>query len=229
MAGRAERAGVAAGGAAKVAAKGAARGDSGEDGNFTNYLLKIELRDVAPAVARLMVVPADSSLWFVHSMIQVVMGWHDKHQYGFDFGGTWYVDDPEGPDDGLPALRHTLLQAVERHGSSFVYMYDFGDGWEHRVTVLDRDYPRPVAALPVECLDGCGSCPPEDVGGPMGYLELLYAITDRNHPEHQDMKEWLASLPDYGPRFDPTKFDPRKVNRRLADLLSRAPATRARA
>ncbi len=199
--------------------------DGDRDMDLTSFLLKVELRDV-PMVARLMVVPADSSLWFVHSMIQVVMGWHDKHQYGFDFGGTWYVDDADGADEGLPAIRCTLRQAVERHGPSFVYVYDFGDGWEHQVTVLDRDYPRSVRALPVECLDGCGACPPEDVGGPIGYDEFLHAIADRNHPEHHDMKDWLAGLPDYGPRHDFSKFDCRKVNRRLSDLLSPVPTKR---
>ncbi len=201
--------------------KGAATADQEvwECWSPTSFLLKVELREVTPRVARLVAVPADASLWMLHEMLQVVMGWHNVHQYGFNFGGIWYVDQPESPDDGLPVERHTLGEVVARHGTSFLYVYDFGDGWEHDITVLDRDYPRPVASQPAACLDGVGACPIEDVGGPMGYLEFLDAMADRRHPEHRAMKEWLADLPEYGPRHDARKFDRKKVNRVLAFLL----------
>ncbi|HOD08767.1 MAG TPA: plasmid pRiA4b ORF-3 family protein [Myxococcota bacterium] len=185
----------------------------------TNFLLKVELRDVAPRVTRLMVISADASLWFLHNMLQEVMGWHNEHQYGLNFAGTWYVDDPEGPDDGLPAIKHSLKDAVARHGTSFLYAYDFGDGWEHDVTVLDQDYQRAPGAQPVECLDGMGACPIENVGGPFGYAEFLEAMADRKHPEHRAMKQWLADMPEYGPRHNPYKFDRKQVNRILAFLL----------
>lgn len=185
----------------------------------TNFLLKVELLHITPPVARLMVVPADASLWMLHNLLQVVMGWHNVHQYGFNFGGTWYLEDPEDPDDGLPVERFTLGEVVARHGASFLYVYDFGDGWEHDITVLDQDHPRSAGAQPVECLDGVGACPIEDVGGPGGYQEFLDAMADRKHPEHVAMKEWLAALPEYGPRHDPYKFDRKKVNRTLASLL----------
>ena len=56
------------------------------------------------------------------------------------------------------------------------------------------------------CLDGANACPPEDVGGPPGYEELLDAIRDPRHEEHAAMLEWC------GGAFDPTIFDIARVN-----------------
>jgi len=85
-----------------------------------------------------------------------------------------------------------------------LYTYDFGDGWEHSVTleaILPQepglDYPR--------CLGGERACPPEDCGGTYGYAEFLAAIRDPEHEEHQSMLEWV------GGAFDPEHFRPEAV------------------
>jgi len=46
------------------------------------------------------------------------------------------------------------------------------------------------------------------------YMEYLEALKDPSHPDHQQMVEWR------GPSFDPERFDPGRINRRLS-LLSR--------
>jgi hypothetical protein len=46
-----------------------------------------------------------------------------------------------------------------------------------------------------------GRCPPEDVGGPWGYAELLEAIDDPKHARHADLNEWLPE------KFDPNDAD----------------------
>jgi hypothetical protein len=61
-------------------------------------------------------------------------------------------------------------------------------------------------------LEGERSCRPEDVGGPPGYMEYLEALQDPSHPDHQQMVEWR------GPSFDPERFDPAGINRRLSQL-----------
>ena len=79
----------------------------------------------------------------------------------------------------------------------FIYLYDFGDGREHRVTVEKILPPAPGLKLP-QCSDGANACPPEDVGGPPGYNEFLQAINDPSHEEHESMLDWC------GGSFDPT-------------------------
>lgn len=51
-----------------------------------------------------------------------------------------------------------------------------------------------------ECLGGAGACPPEDSGGPHGYAELLIALGDPNHPEHDETMGWV------GRQIDPHHF-----------------------
>ena len=49
-----------------------------------------------------------------------------------------------------------------------------------------NDYPHPYPLL----LDLEGACPPEDVGGPGGYVYFLEAWYDSEHEEHSAMREW---------------------------------------
>ena len=70
------------------------------------------------------------------------------------------------------------------------YEHAFGDGWEHRIVVEHV-------------------LPPEDVGGVWGYQDLLEAITDPAHPEHEERLAWI------GGEFDPECFDIAAVNRAL--------------
>ena len=80
---------------------------------------------------------------------------------------------------------------------------DFGDDWEHvvahegmRSAVSGMKYPRCLA----------GACPPEDCGGVSGYAGFLQAISDRRHPEHRAMLEWVCRP------FDPNDFAPSQVS-----------------
>jgi hypothetical protein len=64
----------------------------------------------------------------------------------------------------------------------------------------------------VICVAGENASPPEDVGGPPGYLEFLAAIRDPTHEEHTNFSRWI------GGHFDPTAFDLAEVNARLAEI-----------
>ena len=93
-------------------------------------------------------------------------------------------------------------------GYQMLYEYDFGDGWEH-VVLVEKILPMtPDAKLPV-CIKGKRACPPEDVGGVWGYEQLLEAIKDPNHPEHEMYTEWIDG------DFDSEVFDKDVVNAML--------------
>ena len=57
-----------------------------------------------------------------------------------------------------------------------------------------------------------GSCPPEDCGGPPGYMHLVKVLGNKNHREYKSLLSWV------GKNFDPKQFDPAKVNRKLKKL-----------
>jgi hypothetical protein len=60
------------------------------------YEIKIELREVRPAVLRRVQVPGELSLAGLHAVVQVAMGWTDSHLHEFDVDGARYgLPDPD--------------------------------------------------------------------------------------------------------------------------------------
>jgi hypothetical protein len=172
------------------------------------FQLKITLKGSKPAIWRRLQVK-DCKLSRLHDIIQVVMGWEDCHLHQFDIDGRQFSRlkaelagdlDVEDADD-------YLLSELLQEKTKFRYEYDFGDGWEHQLTVEKVIKPEQGTQYPV-CLAGARACPPEDVGGVWGYESFLQARQDPKHPEHADMMEW------HGP-FDPEAFDGEAVNRTL--------------
>jgi hypothetical protein len=52
-----------------------------------------------------------------------------------------------------------------------------GDGWEHTIKVERIENVVPGLTSPF-LVDAVGRCPPQDVGGPSGYEELLEIVSD---------------------------------------------------
>jgi hypothetical protein len=109
-----------------------------------------------------------------------------------------------------PPIWRTVLVPSNLKLAAFHYEYDFGDSWEHKI-LLEKILPFDTkTALPV-CIKGKRACPPEDCGGIWGYEELLEAISNPKHPDHENMLEWL------GGEFDPEEFDLEEINGNLAE------------
>ena len=176
------------------------------------YQLKITLRHSRPPIWRRFLAPSDMNLAKLHHVIQEVMGWTDSHLHQFKVGnvyyGITYPDDFGGMPETRDERKARLDMLVSRLKAKFIYEYDFGDSWEHDV-VLEKILPPESGITHPVCIAGKRACPPEDCGGVWGYDGLLETIKDPNHPEHEDMLEWL------GGDFDPEKFDVEAVNKAL--------------
>jgi hypothetical protein len=187
------------------------------------YALHIEVESIEPAIWRRIEVPASVTLRTLHDIIQRVMGWQDSHMHLFDIDGVRYgFGDNEWDDDEQDDSEARLGDVVPKSDVVFRYSYDFGDGWEHtiRVEQIRRDVPE--GDVP-RLLGGARACPPEDCGGVSGYYDLLDAIADPEHEEHESMLEWL------GGGYDPEEYDNAEHDRALAPLRrGRATARRGR-
>ncbi len=173
------------------------------------YQLKVTLEEIEPPVWRQLEVSGDITLSKLHSVIQLAMGWLDYHLHEFRMGDVTYGEpDPEFDDDRevKDDRRARLSRSVSGVGEEIIYLYDFGDGWTHRVVVEDIRPREPRIRYP-RVLAGARACSPEDVGGPDGYVDFLEAIVDPKHPEHDAMLEWV------GGEFDPEAFDVDAKNR----------------
>lgn len=176
----------------------------------------VELADVdEPRIWRQLLVPAAIRLDRLHSVIQDAMGWQNRHLHAFTIDGVQY-----GRPDGEPGFRDertAALGALLKPGSQCVYTYDFGDSWEHLITVEQLQTAASGLHYP-HCVDGAGNCPPEDCGGAPGYSGLKVILADPAHEEHQAMLEWLGLRS--ATEFAPDRFTPDEANTRLLRLTA---------
>jgi hypothetical protein len=149
--------------------------------------LRVVLRDVEPALTRVIDVPASATLPELHELLQAALGWTDSHLHQFVTPQATYGMEIPGQEVWPEDQRDETGALLTDLGTEFEYLYDFGDGWTHDVEVLG-----PGGAAP-GCVDGHGACPPEDCGGPGGYAELLEVLADAAHPEHERMRGWVGN------------------------------------
>ena len=96
----------------------------------------------------------------------------------------------------------------------FVYTYDYGDNWRHDVIVEEIRDGDPDMEYPA-FVDGARRCPPEDVGGPHGFMDFLEAVLDPAHEQHRDMVRW------YGGPFDPIGLDEERARFGMENMARR--------
>ncbi|WP_264296591.1 plasmid pRiA4b ORF-3 family protein [Streptomyces sp. C8S0] len=128
----------------------------------------------------------------LHSVIQEAMGWQDCHMHAFTVDSVQY-GRPDG-ELGFRDERTATLATLLEPGAHFVYTYDFGDSWEHLITVEQFETASAGLHHP-HCVDGTGACPPEDCGG-----APATAISKRSSPTRRMRNTtpcWSGS--DFGP------------------------------
>jgi len=170
--------------------------------------IRISLVGIVPPIWRRIQIPSTYSFWDLHVAIQDAIGWYDSHFHVFRLadlrrGSLVEVgipdDEYEVGQRTLPGWEIPIEEYLHHVFPAAVYEYDFGDGWIHVVQLEARLPARKGRSYPV-CLAGEGKCPPEDCGGIGGYEELLAAIADPEHPEHDSLLEWV------GGSYDPEEF-----------------------
>ncbi len=178
------------------------------------YQLKVTLDGIKPSIWRRIQVRGDITLFKLHKILQVVMGWQDHHLHQFVINGECYsvisIEADMLGDDFKDEKKFLLNRIIPGEKFKFTYEYDFGDGWDH--TILAEKILRPEEELkaPV-CLDGKRSAPPEDCGGEGGYHDVLKALKNPSRPDNAELLEWLGE-------YDPEYFDADMVNKRLAKI-----------
>ena len=126
--------------------------------------LRIELKDVTPAIWRRILVPTSVRLDRLAEMLLAGMGWTNSHLHCFEIGDERYgMQFDDVLDEDLDERSVTVLQAL-RGVDSFAFEYDFGDGWVYDVTI-EAIVEGTVGLEHAVCLDGANACPPEDCGG----------------------------------------------------------------
>jgi hypothetical protein len=199
------------------------------------FQFKITLKNTGnPRVWRQITLPDAFSFHDFHRIIQAAFGWRSRRLYAFmptDRYSEPFIALPTAK--GLPAKKITdstqsmLKDIFTNEGQQFIYIYDFGDEWVHKI-MLEQivDAPDSVA----RCLNGRGACPPENCGGALGYKELKCIFDPKysSTKQTQEIRELFGWEKWRG--WDPNLFDLKAADTRVQSasrlLLQASPATR---
>ncbi len=156
------------------------------------------LNYIEPPIWRRLLIPGAVTFGGLHHVLQTAFGWTNSHLHRFSRGRTELRE-------GI-----AIREAFGKKNATVLYEYDFGDSWEVRLVL--EDVLRSAEIAGPTCVDGARAGPLDDCGGVPGYENLLEALADAQHPDHDDLVEWS------GGNYDPEVFDREAINRALASL-----------
>lgn len=220
-----------------------------------NYILKITLLGTSnPTITRTISIPCDYTFDHLHDAIQVAFGWTNSHLYKFDIEHPRTRQNLVSIEDrrAVPSIGMVNLDAEWAHGRRWspdnalsgvlslrrfkkkriIYLYDFGDRWEHEIEVVGRTTRYEGG---VTCMGGEGHPCAEDVGGHVGWRRLKQAYLGPSPTNAQrDMCHWYEKHAINGDeqglgglmRF---MWDVDYVNRELAGTATTFPCRRDQA
>ena len=190
------------------------------DSNETR-VLRVALNDVPPEIWRVIEVEADITLGGLHDVLIGAMGWEDSHLHSFMVNDEWYstvIESIETIGDDEEGV--TVAAALPEVGSSIRWLYDWGDSWEHTITVEDTGTIQDGVTYPV-LYDGARACPPEDCGGAHIYMEILHMIDDPSYrPQVVDRDEIMNWL---DPDFHPNVFHKKRAEWQMRNAHTKKP------
>lgn len=181
--------------------------------------LRIELVGTTPLVWRRITLDGRSSFANLHHVIQAAMGWHDAHLHQFRINNRYIgVPDPESdaPEWHTEDERKMFLNRVLTDDAVFTYLYDFGDGWEHRLLVEEYDDSDDLRFGDGDAWVDAGerACPPEGCGGVGGFQDFLEKLENEPYSdESKELRVWA------GLDYDPARFDRQAANAAIKRLL----------
>ncbi len=155
----------------------------------------------------------DCTLAVLHEIIQVCLDWTNSHLHDFQVGEARIGEPSEedSPHFDADEARVRLSQLAEQGFKKFGYIYDFGDTWQHVVQIEKVLEAEPGVRYP-RCVAGKRAGPPEDCGGVWGYANLLEALGDPAHKDHEEMSDWVPE------DYDPEACDLELINDELKAL-----------
>ncbi len=199
------------------------------------YQLKVVLLGISPMIWRRLLVSSDSTLADLHYTLQIAMGWEDIHLHHFIIHGKQYgITQPGGIIFSDSARVVKLATLGFRVKERFIYEYDFSIHpamgawrywWRHEMRVEAILTPQTNQIYPV-CVGGKGVCPPEDCGGPWGFMEKKQDYSVRHLLERfssmledGDWAEHREELSELSPWLlvHQNRFERHEVNRRLQE------------
>jgi hypothetical protein len=192
--------------------------------------LSISLQNMPHPVRRKLLLPEDIDMRQLHHIIQDAFGWENAHLFQFCEKQSRSELALASPEDvemaGMmggrvkAAHEYKLTEFIEEIDQNhFLYWYDFGDDWWHKITIgkLSKKDLERFDGTPL-CTSAKGTCPPEDIGGPWGYADFLANINDPKSDEGAELREWMGIGPDE--KYNTDDASPEVINAMMRALVA---------
>ena len=199
---------------------------------YKSYVLRIQLNLSNFDIYRRIEMPVDMAFYDLHQAIITTFGWFDYHNHCFELmdnsldefseftgrnvemyiydGMDQYALEYLNPEDyTIKSDMDVMLSEVFEKYDWCLYTYDFGDGWEHIITVEERRSSD--ERVRSRMIERHGERPPEDVGGEGGFEDYMMAIADPENPEHDSYLVWSETT-------KAKQITDEEINRRLSWL-----------
>jgi hypothetical protein len=182
----------------------------------TNYFeFEVTLLEVEPRLWRRFLLRHTFSFEELHGAIQMACGWQFSHLYEFidDDGQCIARASPADDEPNVPSADKVALKTYfTTAGRQCLYIYDFGDYWQHQVKFLEK------VSLPDRFVQrltgGAGMFPPEDCGGVPGYEDCVKACrlkpAEIKKLDPSERKEILSTM-EWLDEWRPDGFDLKKM------------------
>nr|WP_282561268.1 plasmid pRiA4b ORF-3 family protein [Providencia rettgeri] len=136
--------------------------------------------------------------------------------YCFEKGNLRYGEElDESFDSSLKDSTNVpLTMLFRKEKDKCLYVYDFGDYWEHSI-LLEAVIPAVIDSSPILlCVKGKGTCPVEDSGGVWGYTEMLEEACSPTNPDRAEIHQHLMA------DIDVREYNLEAINERLTQFYS---------
>ncbi len=182
------------------------------------YELKVTLTDVGVPVWRKLQVDSSTTFGELHQILQVAFDWDDFHLHSFFVRKTEgkqtqhteiAPDETEiggfpGPHGNYSEKEETLADWFKTPKDKVMYLYDFGDSWEHNM-VLEKILKPEKEILYPQCTAAKNLAPEEDSRGEvmMGEVDLQddqpkMLVQGINERIHEELSDLLTAAADSG-------------------------------
>lgn len=169
------------------------------------YEFEVSLHDIKPRIWRRFLLRKASTFADLHAAIQAAFDWEECHLWEFRSPGRRGVTlaglpstfDMDGETPSASKVKLSSYFGETSGAKRCVYLYDFGDGWEHDVKL--RKTQSVSESFRRRLLAGDRSGPPEDSGGPFGYQRYVELLESGEDPAGDDAEELLEWLGDWQP------------------------------
>lgn len=185
--------------------------------------VRIELCGSDPLIWRQVEAPTSCTLKVLHDIVQATMGWFDYHLWEFTIDKRRYglpMKEDWGDAPRIDARKVRLRDVLRPRKTKIEYLYDFGDSWEHRLTITDVRAGDPELSYP-RYIAGERNGPPEDCGGIPGFQAMIDVLADPSDSDHAEVKEWLDD-------YNPEKIDELPIKYALSRIANQRNAAKAR-